>query len=110
MRLMTIAALSIAALVGGVSAAASCEPVTLGCTASEVVWPLYTQNGRRLGAVDAREHRLPSLEVSRYTGQPLSVIYDHPGSRPGAIDPYMRLVPLPRTKRSDTVGAYPVGY
>jgi len=54
--------------------------------------------------------RLPRLERSRSTGQPLTVGFNNPGSFPGAVDPYVELVPLPRVPRSSTQAAYPQGY
>ena len=110
MRLKTTAAAAILSLGGSFSGAMACDLSADNCLRSTVVWPLYTLNGRPLGAVEALVRRPPRLQISRDTGQPLAVIYDNPDSRPGSVEPYLHLEPLRHVGRSDTVGAYPVGY
>ena len=91
-------------------AARAYEPVAADCLPAVVAWPVYTITGRWLGAVAAPARPMPRLEVSRFTGQPLTVIYNDPARVPGAADPYVELVPLPRVPHRKTQAVYPRGY
>ena len=110
MRATTIAALAALSLAGGVSGAGACGGSGDVCDPSVVAWPAYTEAGQHIGVVEARVRPWPHLEISRFSGQPITVLYNNPGSAPGSVDPYMHLVPLPHVRRSTTLGAYPAGY
>lgn len=91
-------------------AARACEPVRAECLPRVVVFPAYTAEGRRVGTVEAPVRRIMPLERSRFTGQPLPVVYNNPGSLPGSVDPELVLVPLPRVAPFKTQAVYPRGY
>ena len=80
------------------------------CRRDVVVFPAYTPEGLRIGSVGAAVRREPALEISRTTGQPLSVLYNDPTREPGAVDPDLYLMALPRARPSRTRAVYPVGY
>lgn len=109
---------SILALAAVLPAIAALSPATAAracgvateCLPGSVAFPAYTPEGRRVGTVVARVARPLELEPSRYTGQPRTVVFNDPGSFPGAVDPGLTLVPLPRVKRFDTQAVYPRGY
>ncbi|WP_237480522.1 hypothetical protein [Lichenibacterium dinghuense] len=105
-------ALFLAAIAGlsAPTAARACDPVVTECLPAVVVFPAYTHEGIRVGTVEARVAQPLALERSRYTGQPRTVVFNDPGSMPGAVDPGLTLVPLPRVKRYATQAAYPAGY
>ena len=85
-------------------------PVPVACLPAVVMFPAYTPEGLRIGTVEARVRRLPRFEVSQFTGQPMTVIFNDPARFPGAVDPYVELVRLPHVPRSKTQAAYPEGY
>ena len=64
----------------------------------------------RVGTVEAPVSHIMRLERSRFTGQPLSVVYNNPSSLPGSVDPELVLVPLPRVAPFKTQAVYPRGY
>ena len=100
----------LAAALAAPTAALACDPVAVECLPPVVAFPAYTPEGFRVGTVEARVARFDPSERSRFTGQPRTVVFNDPGSLPGAVDPGLTLVPLPRVKRFDTRGAYPSGY
>lgn len=106
-------ALAAALLAAGAASAAlparACG-VRTECLPPTVAFPAYTAEGRRVGTVEARVVPPPELEASRFTGQPRTVVFNDPGRFPGAVDPGLTLVPLPRAKRFDTQAVYPRGY
>jgi len=104
-----VVALTACAILLTDSVAEAC-PLPAACLPAVVVFPAYTPAGLRIGTVEAPVRRLPRLEVSHFTGQPMTVVFNNPGSFPGAVDPYVELVPLPRMPRSTTQAAYPEGY
>ncbi len=110
MRHTTVAALAALALTVAAPAVRACEPAGPGCTPRTVVFPFYTPEGERIGAVEATVRTMRHLEVSRFTGQPLTVLFNDPASVPGAVDPELMLVPLPRAKPFKTQAVYPRGY
>ena len=93
-----------------VPSARACGSASPSCGPAVVVFPAYTPEGLRIGTLEARVRPIPRPERSRFTGEPLTVMYNSPGSRPGAIDPDLVLVPLPRVARSQTQAVYPRGY
>jgi len=110
MRAFTVAAATACSIFLSASVAQACEPLPAACLPRVVVFPAYMPWGLRIGTVEALVRRLPRLERSRFTGQPLTVAFNNPGSFPGAVDPYVELVPLRRVPRSSTQAAYPQGY
>lgn len=90
--------------------ARACDPVTTECLPAVVVFPAYTPEGVRVGTVVARVRPPYPLELSRFTGQPRTVVFNDPGSLPGSVDPEIQLVPLPRVPRFHTQAVYPRGY
>lgn len=102
--------LAMTASLSASTAARACDPVVTACLPAVVVFPAYTAEGLRVGTVAARVAEPPALEPSRYTGQPRTVVFNDPGSLPGAVDPELTLMRLPRVKLYDTQGAYPSGY
>ncbi len=108
MRISTLALA--AATLSACTAARACNGVVTECLPAAVAFPAYTPEGLRVGTVVARVAQPLRLEPSRYTGQPRTVVFNDPGSFPGAVDPRLTLVPLPRAKRFDTRGVYPKGY
>lgn len=107
---LSIVSVSLAAVLLGPAAARACEPAVHACLSDRVTYPAYTAEGLRVGTVEARVRHFVPLERSRFTGQPLPVVFNNPGSLPGAIDPYVELVPLPRARPFDTQAVYPRGY
>ncbi len=92
------------------TSARACDPVVTECLRPVTLYPAYTPEGLRVGTVVARV-RLPlRLERSRFTGQPITVVYNEPGRFPESIDPEIALVPLPHVARSHTEAVYPRGY
>ncbi len=110
MRASIVAAATACSILVAASAAQACVPLPAACLPRVVVFPAYIPWGLRIGSVRAPVRQLPRLEVSRFTGLPLTVVFNNPGSLPGAIDPYIELVRLPRVPRSTTLAAYPQGY
>lgn len=108
-RRTAIGAFTAVALLAPASAHA-CEPVPTGCLPTVVVFPAYTPEGERIGTVTARVKPPFPLERSRFTGQPVTVVYNDPGSLPGSVDPGLTLVPLPRVPHFHTRAVYPRGY
>ena len=109
MRIFTLlSALAVALPVA--SAARACDPVVAGCLPAVVVFPATTPEGLRVGTVEAPVRVPYPLEISRFTGQPRTVVFNNPGSVPGAVDPGLTLVPLPRTPRFHTQAVFPRGY
>ena len=91
-------------------AARACDPAFETCARDVVVYRAYTPEGRRIGSVEAIVRHGPALEVSRTTGQPLTVLYNDPSREPCAVDPDLILMALPRARASRTRAVYPVGY
>lgn len=110
MRAFTVAAATACSILFTASMAQACEPLTTTCPRRVVIFPAYTPWGLRIGTVEAPVRQLPRLERSRFTGQPLTVAFNNPGSYPGSVDPGFELVRLPHVPRSTTQGAYPRGY
>ena len=80
------------------------------CGRDVVVFPATTTEGLPIGSVAARIRRQPTLDISRTTGRPLTILYNDPTREPGAVDPDVFLMPLPRARPSRTEAVYPVGY
>ena len=110
MRHTTVAASAALALILAASAARACEPASPECLPRIVVFPSYTPEGSRIGAVEAPVRPMRHLEMSRFTGQPLTVLFNNPGSAPGSVDRGLVLMPLPRVKPFKTQAVYPRGY
>ena len=104
--LATIAALS----VSGMGQPARACGLFQRCGRDVVVFPAYTPAGRPIGSVEAVIRHQPILDISRTTGQPLTVIYNTPTRELGAVDPHLTLMALPRARPSRTRAVYPVGY
>ncbi len=98
------AAFAITLLAG--SSARACDPVLNECLPAVVVYPAFTPEGIRVGTVEARVQRFIPFERSRFTGLPITVVYNDPARVPGTIDPELTLVPLSRTKHSITRVVY----
>ncbi len=109
MRALTFAAAAASSLFVATSAFA-CPPGLTECLPRAVSFPAYTPEGVRIGTVQAQVRQPIVLQASRFTGQPITVIYNNPDRDLGVVDGDAELVPLPRVARSRTVGAYPVGY
>ena len=109
MRLFTVSALALLAAVSSVPGASACEVAVATCP-PVIAFPVYTTEGARIGTLEAPLRRRPRLELSRITGQPLTVVFNNPESVPGAVDPELILVQLPRVARSTTQAVYPRGY
>jgi hypothetical protein len=105
-----IRAFTAAALIVPAVSARACEPVATACLPTVVVFPAYTPEGDRIGTVAARVRPPYPLERSRFTGQPVTVAYNNPGSLPGSVDPEFTLMPLPRVPQFHTRAVYPRGY
>ena len=88
----------------------ACDPVVIECLRPVTLYPAYTPEGLRVGTVVARVRVPLQLERSRFTGQPITVVYNDPGRFRGTVDPEIELVPLPRVARSRTQAVYPRGY
>lgn len=110
MRLTLALASALSAGLLAAPAAWACDPVRSECLPRIVVFPAYTAEGLRVGTVEAPVRHVMRLARSRFTGQPLPVLYNNPGSRPGAVDPELVLVPLPRVAPFKTQAVYPRGY
>ncbi len=110
MRVLIVAAIAGFLVPAMGQAARACDPVVQGCGRNIVVFPAYTSEGRRIGSVADVVRRRPTLEISRTTGQPLTVMYNDPTRVSGAVDPDLILMPLPRARSSRTRAVYPVGY
>lgn len=106
----SIATASLLALLSAVPVARASEAELQDCPPARVVYPAYTPEGLRIGTVSARVRPILPLQRSRFTGQPIPVIYANPGSLPGAVDPYVALVPLPRMAPFKTQAVFPRGY
>ena len=107
---MSIVTASLAAVLSATPMARACEPVLRECLPDRVVYPAYTPEGLRLGTVSARVRQIVPLQRSRFTGQPIPVVYNNPTSLPGAVDPYVERVPLPRVRPFKTQAVFPKGY
>ena len=105
--LATMAGLMVPAMA---QAARACDPAFQRCNRNIVVFPAYTPEGLRIGSVADVIYRGPILEISRTTGQPLTVVYNDPTRIAGAVDPDLVLMPLPNARPSRTRAVYPVGY
>ena len=79
-------------------AAKACDVATPGCRPAAAMVPVSTSEGFTIGSVAVRVRPSYPLERSRFTGQPLSVIYNDPGRLPGLVDPDLELVSLPRAQ------------
>lgn len=88
----------------------ACDPVETECLRPVTFYPAYTAEGLRVGTVVARVRVPLRLERSRFTGQPITVVYNGPGRFPGSVDPEIELMPLPHVPRSHTQAVYPRGY
>ena len=110
MRLFTVSASAVLAMLSVAPSARACEGGVAACPGPRIAFPAYTTEGLRIGTVEAPSRRLPRLERSRSTGQPLTVVFNNPESVPGAVDPEVTLVRLPRVARSTTQAVYPRGY
>ena len=110
MRLSPVLPSALALALLASSAAQACDPVLVECLPAVTLFPAYTSEGIRVGTVAARVRRGPRLEIDRSNGQPRTVVFNDPTSVPGAIDPYVTLVPLPRAPRFHTQAVYPRGY
>lgn len=108
--LATLVALALAAALLGAGAAQACDAVRTECLPRIVVFPAYTAEGARVGTVEAPVRHIMRLERSRFTGQPLPVVYNNPGSLAGAVGPDLVLMPLPRVAPFRTQAVYPRGY
>lgn len=109
MRLSIVAA-SLAAVLSATATASACETILRECLPDTVLYPAYTPEGLRLGTVTARVRHIVPLQRSRFTDQPIPVVYNSPASLPGAVDPYVERVPLPRVSPSRTQAVFPRGY
>ena len=109
MRLSIVTA-SLLAVLSAVPVARACEAGARDCPPATVVYPAYTPEGLRIGSVSARVRPIVPLQRSRFTGHPMPVVYNNPASLPGAIDPYVELVPLPRVAPFKTQAVFPRGY
>ena len=109
MRLSIVTA-ALAALVSAPPTAWACDPAARECLPDRVVFPAYTPEGLLVGIVSARVRTVMPLQRSRFTGQPIPVVYNNPASLPGAIDPYVERVPLPRVAPFKTQAVFPRGY
>ena len=97
-----------AALVLGLSASSSalaCDPVATTCPPALTVYPAFTPEGIRVGTIVMRVRPPLALERSRFTGQPLTVVYNDPGRVPGSVDPVWEIVPLPHVAHRDRTRA-----
>jgi hypothetical protein len=94
----TLAAVAVASLLTA-SAARACDPVMTECLPAVVVFPAVTPEGVRVGTVEAPVRRVIPFERSRFTGLPLTVVYNDPARWPAVVDPIVELVPLPRPRR-----------
>lgn len=110
MRLFTVSASALLATLSAVPGARACEVGMATCPPPGVAFPAYTPEGLRIGTVEAPAPRPLRLERSRSTGQPVTVVFNNPESMPGAVDPELTLVRLPRVGRSSTQAVYPRGY
>ena len=110
MRVLFLATVAGLLVLGMNQAAKACDPAFESCGRAVVVFPAYTLEGLRLGAIGDRIQGRPVLETSRSTGRPLTVLYNNPTSRPRSVDPQLFLMPLPRVGSSHTRAVYPVGY
>jgi hypothetical protein len=82
------------------SAAHACDPIVTECLPAVVVYPAFTPEGMRVGTVEARVRAAIPFERSRYTGLPLTVVYNDPARWPAVVDPTVELVPLPHIRRA----------
>lgn len=80
------------------SSAYACDPVLTECLPAVVVFPAFTPEGVRVGAVEARVRQPIPFERSRFTGLPITVVYNDPTRLPGSVDPFVELVPLTHTR------------
>ncbi len=110
MRQSTVFASVLAAALLAAPLARACEPIVAECLPRVVVFPAYTAEGLRVGTVEARVRPVERLQRSRFTGRPVTVVFNNPGSRPGLVDPYLERIPLPRVRPFDTEAVYPRGY
>ena len=109
MRILLLATMA-GLLVPAMGQAARALDAVSNCERDVVVFPAYTPEGRRIGSVEARLRRAPALEISRTTGQPLTVLYNDPTREPGVVDPDVYLMALPQAHASRTRAVFPVGY
>lgn len=110
MRLFTVSASAFLAALSVAPSARACGFGVAACPQPSIAFPAYTTEGLRIGTVEAPLRRSPRLERSRSTGQPSTVVFNNPESMPGAIDPEVTLVRLPRVAPATTQAVYPRGY
>ena len=110
MRTSTIVASALALWLPASSAALACDAIATECLPSVSTYPAYTPEGLRVGTVVARVRPPYPLEISRFTGQPRTVVFNNPDSLLGSIDPGFALVPLPRVPGFHTQAVFPRGY
>lgn len=110
MRVLLLATLAGVMVPAMAQAARACDPAFQRCDRNIVVFPAYTPEGLRIGSVADMIYRRPILEISRTTGQPVTVLYNDPTRIAGAVDPDLTLMPLPSARPSRTRAVYPVGY
>lgn len=109
MRVLLLATIA-ALLVPGMGQPARACGLFQSCGRDVAVFPAYTPEGLRIGTLEAEIRREPVLDISRITGQPLTVFYNTPTREPGAVDPEITLMALPLVRSSRTRAVYPVGY
>lgn len=86
----------VAASIGMATAApaTACGMASGACP--EIVVPLFTPEGLRVGSVRAGVEPSLPLAISPYTGQPVTVLYGTPGRPSGWTGPRSEGVPQPR--------------
>lgn len=102
-----------AALAVGLLASAharACDPAVTGCLPAVTVFPAFTHEGVRVGTVVAPVRPTLPLERSLFTGQPQTVVYNHPGSPVDWADCPLVLMPLSRMRHVHAQAVDPHGY